>query len=241
MKRIVFIMDTMLQVLRKEKKFLLPIDRYYALADQLSRIMQEDGNNQGDGYTIRSLYFDTPEEKDYADKEDGVEVRRKIRLRTYGNGSEIAKLEMKQKQGDNQLKRSLTMKREDASQIIKGDYGVLLSYGSAFAAELYSLMRMLCYIPRTVVEYKRRAYVAKENAIRITFDHHIIATEGYYDIFDDAIRQYPVWDPYLVVLEVKYNGFLLGYIKDLLHDMTGSELSVSKYCLARSVGMHYSF
>ena len=51
----------------------------------------------------------------------------------------------------------------------------------------------------------------------------------------------PVWyaDPYNAVLEVKYNGFLLSYIKDLVSLANRSEFSVSKYCLSRSAGLHY--
>ena len=37
------------------------------------------------------------------------------------------------------------------------------------------------------------------------------------------------------VLEVKFNGFLLSYIKDMLLPVQKSELSVSKYALARSL------
>ena len=43
----------------------------------------------------------------------------------------------------------------------------------------------------------------------------------------------PVLDPYDVVLEVKYNGFLLDYIKGIINSIDKSELSVSKYVLAR--------
>lgn len=49
--------------------------------------------------------------------------------------------------------------------------------------------------------------------------------------------QYPVLDPFYVVLEVKYNGFLLSYIKSLINGVDRSELSVSKYCLARGVSL----
>lgn len=102
-------------------------------------------------------------------------------------------------------------------------------------------MHMHCYQPRTVVEYKRIAFIAKENKIRVTFDHHIIGTEGHYNIFDQHLQQNPILDPYLAVLEVKYNGFLLSYIKDMLQECDTSELSVSKYCLGRSVSKHYHF
>ena len=41
--------------------------------------------------------------------------------------------------------------------------------------------------------------------------------------------------------KVKFNGFLLSYIKDLLRRCEKSELSVSKYALSRMVSKHYLF
>ena len=231
------------EVLRQEKKFLISLDQYYELSHRLGQVMHEDVNNHGEGYNIRSLYFDTIYEKDYVDKEDGVELRRKIRLRNYGPQTPFAMLEMKQKQGMMQKKRSLKMSREDAGHLISGDYGVLLKYSDPFAAECFGLMNTLCYVPKTVVEYKRKAFVAKENAIRVTFNHHMIGTESNYDIFSPELLQYSLLHPYMAVLEVKFNGFLLSYIKDILKNSgagTG-ELAVSKYCLARGVSMHYRF
>lgn len=68
---------------------------------------------------------------------------------------------------------------------------------------------------KTIVEYKRKAYIAKENKIRITFDHQIEATETNMDLFAPDLNMYPVLDKFNGVLEVKYNGFLLSYIKEL--------------------------
>lgn len=199
----------------------------------------EDKHNGARGYRIRSLYFDTLDDRDFHEKEEGLELRRKIRLRIYDPVSGFAMLEMKQKEGAYQKKRSLRVSREDAWRLSCGDYEPLLKYEEPFAAECYGLMHRRCYRPKAVVEYLRRAYIAKENRIRITLDGNIIATEACYDIFSENLLQYPVLDPFHVVLEVKYNGFLLSYIKDLLNMADRSEISVSKYCLARSVGLHY--
>ncbi|HSK68822.1 MAG TPA: polyphosphate polymerase domain-containing protein [Candidatus Limnocylindria bacterium] len=229
------------EVLRNEKKYLISLVRYYALSHLLAQALHLDGHSAGDGYSIRSLYFDTIEEKDFVEKEDGVEVRRKIRLRNYGPHMPFAMLEMKQKQGYNQKKRSLRVKRADAEELCRGRYASLLRYPDPFAAECYALMNTQCYLPKAVVEYRRKAFVAQENNIRVTFDHHIIGTEANFDIFSPNLMQYPVMDPYLVVLEVKYNGFLLSYIKDMLRVTDTSELSVGKYSLSRAVTTHYHF
>lgn len=102
------------------------------------------------------------------------------------------------------------------------------------------MMHMWCYRPKTVVEYLRKAYIARENKIRITFDHEIRASEACLDLFSPQLNLYPVLDGFNGVLEVKYNGFLLSYIKDLVSSANRSELSVSKYCLARSAGLKFS-
>ena len=229
------------EVLRQEKKFLINLPQVYDLGYKLSQVMREDVHNEADGYLIRSLYFDTLEDRDFQEKEDGVEVRRKIRLRCYGPNSDFALLEMKQKQGSNQKKRSLRMSRADAQQLIGGELGVLLKYEEPFAAECYALMQMHCYRPKAVVEYRRRAFVAKENKIRVTLDHHIVATESCFDIFSPELMQNQALDPYLAVLEVKYNGFLLSYIKDIVRHCNEFETSVSKYSLSRTISKHVVF
>lgn len=223
------------EVLRQEKKYLMNIPDVKRLSGRLSQVLMEDQHNGANGYSIRSLYFDTPYDDDFHDKEDGLLLRKKIRLRIYDPKAKSAKLEMKQKEGMFQRKRSLRLSREDARALIAGDYGVLLKYPEPFAAECYGVMCMKGYRPKTVVEYLRKAYIAKENSIRITFDSRIVATETRYDIFAEDLNMYPVMDPFNAVLEVKYNGFLLSYIKSLVDSANRSELSVSKYCLARGV------
>ena len=231
----------MKEVLRREKKFLINQKQLYRLSYYFSQVMQEDPHNGADGYQIRSVYFDTLLDRDFQEKEDGTEIRRKIRLRNYGPKSDFGVLEMKQKQGAYQKKRSLKIRKEDAIELLKGNYSVLLTYGEPFAIEMFGFMNIHCYRPKSVVEYKRKAFIAKENKIRVTFDHNIIATESNFDIFSIGLLQYPVFPSDLVILEVKYNGFLLSYIKDLLKSVNESELSVSKYALSRGVSKHYCY
>ena len=228
------------EVLRQEKKYLMNMADVKRLSGKLSQVLMEDKHNGANGYSIRSLYFDTPYDTDFHGKVDGLLLRKKIRLRIYDPKAKTAKLEMKQKEGMYQRKRSLRLSREDAAALIDGDYGVLLKYREPFAAECYGVMCMQGYRPKTVVEYLRKAYIAKENSIRITFDSRIIATEARYDIFAEDLNLYPVLDPFNAVLEVKYNGFLLSYIKDLLDTAVRSELSVSIYCLARGISQGFN-
>lgn len=223
-------MDT---VLREEKKYLISIEEFVKKSHILQQFMMRDEHNGTHGYLIRSLYFDTPFDDDYFEKTAGIECRRKIRLRIYDTDNNFAMLEMKQKQGACQRKRSLKISRDEAERMIRGEYSILLSYEEPFAAEIYGLMQKKCYRPKTIVEYHRKAFIAKENKIRITFDNQIVSTESHFDLFSKKLNMNPVLDPYDVILEVKYNGFLLSYIKEMINNIDKSELSVSKYCLAR--------
>lgn len=220
------------KVFREEKKFLVSMDEFIKKSHMLSQVMIQDPHNGTHGYVIRSLYFDTVYDSDYFEKLAGVETRRKIRLRIYDPNASYAMLEMKQKQGANQLKRSLRVTREDAIALTKGNYSPLLSYQEPFAAECYAMMTCRCYRPKTIVQYNRKAFIAKENKIRVTFDNRIVATESSFELFSPTLNMNPVLDPYDVVLEVKFNGFLLDYIRRMINSIDRSELSVSKYVLA---------
>ncbi len=220
------------KVFREEKKFLISVDEFIKKSHMLSQVMLEDAHNGTHGYVIRSLYFDTLYDSDYFEKLAGVETRRKIRLRIYDPNADYAMLEMKQKQGANQLKRSLKVSRDDAILLTKGDYSPLLSYQEPFAAECYAMMTCRGYRPKTIVQYNRKAFIAKENKIRITFDNNIEATESNFDLFSPKLNMNPVLDKYHVILEVKFNGFLLDYIRRMINSIDRSELSVSKYVLA---------
>lgn len=223
------------EVLREEKKFLISQDKMYLIWDKLAEVMHLDSHGDSEGYSIRSLYFDSLHNRDFTEKEDGIELRRKIRLRNYSPYSDFAMLEMKQKQGQYQKKRSLKLNKEDALELINADYSVLLKQNTDFANECFYMMNQFQYRPKAVVTYKRKAFVAKENSIRITFDHHLKGTESYYNIFDPNINENYIMDPYLAVMEVKFNGFLLSYIKDVIDMVDLPETSVSKYYKGRLI------
>lgn len=231
----------MIQVLRQEKKYLLTLQEATAEIGFLQQIMNPDPHNGPDGYPIRSLYFDTLADGDYFDKVDGIEVRRKLRLRCYAADSPFAMLEMKQKHGEQQLKRSLRVTRTEGERLCSGDYSPLLAYEEPFAAECYALLQTRCYRPRALVEYRRTAFVSPVNNTRLTFDRQIRASESRFDLFADDLCLHPVFEPSHVVMEVKYNGFLLSYIKQAVDRIDRRELSVGKYAQGRSISYGSEF
>lgn len=226
-----------LRVFRTEKKYVLNTIQASGIFSRLSMVMQGDLHNGTNAYMVRSLYFDTVYNDDYFEKMAGIERRRKIRLRIYDVNSPTAKLEIKEKQGANQLKRSLTVSREDAMELQKGNYEVLRNREEPLAKELFILMTTRQYRSVCIVEYQRRAFMSYTNDIRITFDSKITSNEGNFSIFDKEMQTYPVFPFNEMVLEVKYNGFLLSYIKDMVSCLDCEENAISKYCMARMYGL----
>ena len=87
-------------VSRQEKKYLINLVKSAQLQSYFSHFLTLDSNNSKGAYTVRSLYFDSIDDRDFHEKEEGVELRRKIRLRVYDPDSPYAMLEMKKKQGN---------------------------------------------------------------------------------------------------------------------------------------------
>ena len=230
----------MRSVSRKEKKFLLDAVSAAQAQARVASVLHADPHNGTYGYPVRSLYFDTPDDRDFWAKIDGLRNRRKVRLRTYGADADFALLELKQKTIDNQRKRGLRVSRADAMALCHGNLSCLRENADPLAQELYVIMTNWCYQPRMIVEYDRAAYVVQENSTRVTFDKRVRATEASTNLFDPHLAMYPVIDPFNVILEVKFNTFLMSYVRQTLGSAVDrSEVSVSKYIMGRGVSQDF--
>ena len=226
----------MIEVLRREEKYPLNLADANIYSNMFSAILAIDQFSKNGSYMVRSLYFDTPDDKDFFEKIKEQNLRRKIRLRIYNPDDTMAKLELKQKENIFQKKRTMLVSKEDALELIKGNYSVLLKYEDALAAELFAIMSIEVYRPKSIVEYQRRAFIAKENNIRLTFDSNIRATESSFDLFAKNLPLAPVFPLDKVVFEVKYDKFLLSYITDIISKVDARNMTSSKYCLSRTLG-----
>ena len=197
--------------------------------------MNRDENAGPDGtYLVRSLYFDDVYETAYQDKLAGVQIRRKYRLRTYGNENEnkVIKAECKYKLNANIAKTSADISNDEYYQILNGRYdfllnkndGLLLDYYAQFAGGLR---------PRVIVDYDREAYIMPEGNVRVTFDHSVRAGVNTYDILSNDVWLIPVLEPDQLVLEVKYDEFLPNKVRNVLKLNALEQLAVSKYVLCR--------
>lgn len=225
----------MLDVSRRELKYSISEFEAARIRRLLKYLTPPDPHNGIGGYLVRSLYFDSIFDNDFEEKVDGVDHRRKIRLRIYSPDDRTAKLELKQKYGSLQRKRSVTVTREEAQTMISGSYEFLRKHPEPLAEALYMMLMTGCYIPRCIVEYDREAYCRDVNDTRITFDSRLRASEANLNLFDTALITYPVLTPGQITMEVKFNRFLMSDIKDAVTIADRLSVSNSKYCAARAI------
>lgn len=222
-------------VLRREEKYPLSLPQALRCERRLAALLPRDEHAPPEGYRVRSLYFDTLDDRDFFAKCNEENLRRKLRLRLYDPAAGEAKLEMKQKQNDYQRKRSLRLTRAEAEALIGGELSVLLRHSEPFAAEVFALMRGGDYRAKAMVEYRRRAFTAPENSIRLTFDSDLRASESCTDLFAPTLPLSPVLAADRVIFEVKYRGFVPQYIAAVLSGIDRRRISASKYCRGRGV------
>lgn len=219
-----------LKTFRHEYKFVIPYEEMLTLRNKLDDLLTLD---QGGSYKVRSLYFDSYDERDYFDKLNGEMIRKKIRLRIYDINSDKVKLEVKGKYDYHQLKESLIINRVDAERIINGEYNILLSYDNDLARRIY-LYLSEGYKPKVIIEYDRIAYITTTTT-RLTFDFNIKRSNNYEKFFTNDINYLDIVDSKDVVLEIKFDRFLEPYIADILNSYNGRYQSVSKYMMGRNI------
>lgn len=220
-----------IKTFRHELKYVIPYETMLQLREKFNKLLTIDRDYNG--YMVRSLYFDSIEDKDYYDKLGGELNRKKIRLRIYYPNTDYVKLEIKAKYDYHQIKESLLITKEVAEEIIKGNYGILLNYDNEVAKKIYVILTKGYYKPKVIIEYNRIAYKTATTT-RITFDYNIRRTNNIEDFFKENINYYKLTDDSTVILEVKFDRFLEPYINEILNNHISRTQSISKYLMGRS-------
>lgn len=224
-------MSTKKERYRHEWKYLIDMAEKEAICARLSPFLKLDKHAQNGGYMIRSLYFDDYFQTAYEEKDAGVKLRKKYRIRIYNCSDSSIKLERKKKYGSFIFKEAATLTREEVYKILDGDYDFLLESPYPLCREFYYECVSNMMRPRTIVDYDREPYILDEGTVRITFDMDVRAAIGSYDIFDDTLPALDVLEPGKCVMEVKYTEFLPQVLREVLPPRASEFTAVSKYVL----------
>lgn len=226
------------KIFRNEWKYLISYPEAELLRRRLSPFLTLDKNAPEGQYMIRSLYFDDWKDSAYREKIMGVHFRQKWRIRVYNCSDQRISLERKTKQGSHIHKESAPLTRAEFQRILEGDYQFLLSKGNNLCGEFWYECTAKLLRPKVIVDYERTPLIMDAGTVRITFDKHVRAAVGSFDIFDPDLPTLPAIEPDKLVLEVKYTAFLPQVVKTLL-PLNGQEFSAfSKYAECYEAAHH---
>ena len=190
---------------RHEWKYLINRAEKQLTDLRLRECMQLDPHAGEGGYMIRSLYFDDYWNSAMEEKDAGVLMRKKYRIRIYNCSDKSIKLERKKKFGSYIYKEAAPLTRQEVEWILDGKYEFLLRSAYRLCTEFY--LECVCNIMRP------RAAV------------------GSYDIFDSSLPTLDVLEPGKLVMEVKYTEFLPQIVRNLVPQSASEFTAVSKFVL----------
>lgn len=218
--------------LRHEHKHLITRADFLLLQARLAAVMQPDPHTGPDGcYHIRSLYFDTADDRILREKLDGLSRREKYRIRIYNGDDRFIRLEKKIKLGGLGAKLSAILTRQEVLCIQRGEIDFLLRRSEPVLRELYAAMRYDGLRPKTLVDYTRRPFVYPPGNVRVTLDYDVRTGLNCHDLFAET-PTLPAADG-AIILEVKYDSFLPDVIRSAVQLGSASESAFSKYAACR--------
>lgn len=230
--------------LRYEIKFLVNRAQQLALIDELSAHLQPDTHGDAGQYLVTSLYYDTPDYKAYWDKVDGFDMRRKVRVRAYGDPPVLSAtrvfFEIKARVGNRMAKRRVALTYDEAMSLAgnSASTGEQLPIAEGEADqrvldEVHFLFAALRLQPTSVVSYQRLALGGHVDYpdLRITFD---TAVRGRIDNLSllgaDGGSTHTILEPDWAILEVKVNQTMPFWLGELLSRHRCTPRRISKYC-----------
>lgn len=218
--------------LRHELKFIINEGTYLMLRARLAPLMTVDPHGVNGEYRVTSLYFDDVYNSAYWQKVNGIETRRKFRIRAYDLDPSLITLESKHKDASYVSKLSRRLTDEQYRALLSCDCGFMAdsdsdedSFGEFYRADLLTKLR-----PRVIVDYRRQALISRFGNVRITFDKQLSACFNTMDMFAPEAQYTPVLGGD-IILEVKFDSYIPESIQAALQGLNAPQQSVSKYMI----------
>ena len=220
---------------RHEWKHEIDLADRLALRARLGAVCRADRHAMGGSYQIRSLYFDDRRDKALREKIDGVDRREKFRIRYYNGDPSFIRQEKKSKWNGLGAKAMAELSAGEVQAIVDGDLAWMPDSGRPLVQELYHKMRSQGLRPRTIVDYTREPFVYAPGNVRVTLDYDIRTGLGCVDFLDQACVTVPAGEA-VSILEVKWDAFLPGIIRDAVGLPNRRAGAFSKYAACRIYG-----
>jgi len=218
---------------RHEHKHYINYLDYLILRSKLRAVMHPDVNTNEDGeYHIRSLYFDNYRDVALQDKISGINRREKFRIRCYNKDFAFINLEKKSKINGLCAKIKTTITKPQVEAILAHDTKWMATSAEPLVVELYSKMKSGQLRPKTIVDYKREAFVYGPGNVRVTIDQDIRTGLFSTDLFNPDLPTVAAGNQQ-ILLEVKYDSFIPEVIANLIQLDGHRQTAFSKYAASR--------
>ena len=224
---------------RYEFKYVLAQSTLISIQRDIRNFMRHDEFVESKGsssYVVRSLYFDNARWSNFYEKVDGVKLRRKFRIRTYGqfrsSGSPVF-LECKSRNNNRVSKVREQLSYQECDEICKGRSDYLNEESSMVRYNFCLEMLRKRISPKVVIDYVREPYVSDHDGkFRVTFDSDLtgIANSSIWDAHD-AVARWASLLPEKSIMEVKFNRRVPAWFHRIIQAYELDRVSVSKYVL----------
>lgn len=218
---------------RHEIKHIITPTDAAAIRTNLSAVARLDPNamRSGGRYLVRSLYFDDPWDTALHEKLDGVNQRKKYRIRYYNDDFSYIVLECKIKRDGVGVKPQEVLSLEETRRILSGDIAWMAGSGRPLLTVLYVDMKLRCLRPKVVVEYKRVPYVYAPGNVRVTIDWNIRTAKPDQFLEPQGLTL-PIGED-VMLLEVKWDEYLPSIIRQAVALKSRQGSAFSKYAACR--------
>ncbi|MBQ3785825.1 MAG: polyphosphate polymerase domain-containing protein [Lachnospiraceae bacterium] len=217
---------------RHEWKHAISYSDMLQIRSRMKAIAKSDPHTVDGKYLIRSLYFDTMNDKALKEKLDGVDKREKFRIRYYNFNPEVIHLEKKSKLNKLGTKYHAALTADQVEKIIKGDTDWMMDSDNPLIQELYLKMKYQGMRPKTIVDYTREPFIYAPGNVRVTLDYDLRTCLTVKDFLDPKSITLPVAEG-TIILEVKWDDFLPSIIRDGVQLTNRRAQSFSKYAQCR--------
>ena len=216
--------------LRHELKYLIDEGTYISLRNRLLPLMTPDSNGKNGEYRVTSLYFDDIYNSGYWQKLNGMETRRKFRIRTYNLDPSVISLEVKHKDESYVSKLFRRLTEEQYRALLSGECGFMADSDGEedVFGEFYRSHQLTRLRPRTIVDYRREALIYPFGNLRVTFDKKLSVCLNTPDMFDPQAQYSPIYGKE-IILEVKFDNYIPEHIQAALHGLNAPLQPISKY------------
>lgn len=171
---------------------------------------------------VNSIYFDDLKLSSIRENLDGVSIKKKIRIRWYGNSKKLISpiLEIKSKKGSETKKESFRINKLDNLEYLNSKNLEIISY------EVNKIMKSKkIIIPILTTNYEREYFISNQNEIRATVDYNL---ESVYLKNQSEVNQKKRYFPECI-LELKYSTILDKLVRSKLDEITLRLSKNSKY------------